>query len=148
MNRTAPRPESRAPKARHASAHDSPNTCATAASSGCTTVASPGSGRTNIDHLAIGPGGSTVIDTTNHRGKVRVERVGGLFAEPRIVLIIAGRDQTRPIRGVEAQIAARRDVGQAAIDIRGALRFANVMAQRTARPVFDQPIATGDTGDE
>jgi hypothetical protein len=30
--------------------------------------------RANIDHLAIGPGGVTVIDAKNYRGKVRTER--------------------------------------------------------------------------
>jgi hypothetical protein len=36
----------------------------------------PGSRSANIDHIAIGPGGITVIDTKNYRGKVHVERVG------------------------------------------------------------------------
>jgi hypothetical protein len=34
----------------------------------------PGSRRANIDHIAVGPGGLTAIDTKNYRGKVRVER--------------------------------------------------------------------------
>ena len=80
--------------------------------------------------LAVGPGGITVIDTKNYRGKVRVERVGGLFSERRTVLNIAGRDQTRLVAGVETQIAAVRAAlsraDQAEIEIRGALCFANV----------------------
>jgi hypothetical protein len=39
----------------------------------------PGHGKANLDHLAVGPGGVTVIDSKTHRGEVRVERVGGLF---------------------------------------------------------------------
>ena len=38
-----------------------------------------GHGKANLDHIAVGPGGVTVIDTKNYQGKVRVERVGRLF---------------------------------------------------------------------
>jgi Nuclease-related domain len=47
----------------------------------------PGHGNANIDHLAIGPGGVTVIDSKTHRGDVKVGRVGGLFAPTRAVLL-------------------------------------------------------------
>jgi hypothetical protein len=87
-------------------------------------------GKGNIDHLAVGPGGITVIDTKNYKGRVGVERVGGLFSERRTILKIAGRDQTKLIAGVETQIAAvraaLRDLGEEQIEIRGALCFANV----------------------
>ena len=89
----------------------------------------PGSRSANIDHVAIGPGGITVIDTKNYRGKVRVECVGGLFSERRNLLKIGGRDKTKLIEGVERQIAAIRTVldDQAhPIDIRGALCFADI----------------------
>ena len=33
----------------------------------------PGRGAANVDHVAIGPGGITVIDTKNYRGKVRTD---------------------------------------------------------------------------
>ena len=58
-----------------------------------------GHGHANIDHLAIGPGGVTVIDTNTHHGPIRVERVGGLFSPRRSVLLINGRDQTKLIDG-------------------------------------------------
>jgi hypothetical protein len=90
----------------------------------------PGKANANIDHLAVGPGGITVIDTKNYRGKVRVERVGGLFSERRTILNIAGRDRTRLIIGVETQIAevrnVLRNIGEEEIEIRGALCFASV----------------------
>ncbi len=89
----------------------------------------PGHGVANIDHIAIGPGGITVIDTKNYRGKVRTERIGGLFSERRTVLRIAGRDRTHLIDGVEKQIDAVRDVVQRFSpeppDVRGALCFVN-----------------------
>lgn len=46
----------------------------------------PGHGAANIDHLAVGPGGITVIDTKSYRGKVRTERIGGLFSERRTLI--------------------------------------------------------------
>jgi Nuclease-related domain len=88
----------------------------------------PGATRANIDHIAVGPGGITVIDTKNYRGKVRVERIGGLFSERRDVLMIGGRDRTKLVEGVERQVAAVRSVldGTGAVDVRGALCFADV----------------------
>lgn len=83
----------------------------------------------NIDHLAIGPGGVTVIDSKTHRGAVRVDRVGGLFAPRRDVLLINRRDQTRLIDGLERQIGhvhqALRAAGRPAVEVRGALCFPN-----------------------
>jgi len=104
----------------------------------------PQHGRANIDHLAIGPGGVTVIDTKTHRGKVSVERVGGLFKPRRTILRIAGRDQTRLIVGVEHQIEFVRDAlsrgGFRDIDVRGALCFADgkglpLLAKLSARDI-------------
>jgi Nuclease-related domain len=90
----------------------------------------PGSRSANIDHIAIGPGGITVIDTKNNHGKVRVQRVGGLFSERRDTLTIAGRDKIKHIDGVERQMAAVVSLlpqpDGDAIDIRGALCFADV----------------------
>lgn len=87
----------------------------------------PGHGHANIDHLAIGPGGVTVIDTKTHHGKVKLDRVGGLFAPRRTVLLINRRDQTRLIDGVERQVAYVRTAlsraGEGEIDVRGALCF-------------------------
>lgn len=89
----------------------------------------PSHGAANIDHIAIGPGGITVIDTKNYRGKVTTERVGGLFSERRTLLKVAGRDRTHLIDGIEKQIDVVRaivdHVSPASIDIRGTLCFVN-----------------------
>jgi hypothetical protein len=85
----------------------------------------PGHGSANIDHIAVGPGGVTVIDTKSYKGKVRVERVGGLFSPRREILKIDGRDQTKLIAGAEKQIqyvqAALRAAGHENVDVRAAL---------------------------
>lgn len=90
----------------------------------------PGHGDADIDHLAIGPGGITVIDTKTYRGKVQVDRVGGLFAPRKTVLLINGRDRTSLIDGVERQIGYVRSAlsraGYEDIEIRGALCFPTV----------------------
>ena len=90
----------------------------------------PGHGRANIDHIAIGPGGVTVIDTKNYRGKVKLERVGGLFSERRSILTIGGRDRTRLVKAVQVQVEIVRtvlaDTEHSAIDIAGAICFADV----------------------
>ncbi len=98
----------------------------------------PGHGKANIDHLTVGAGGVTVIDTKTHRGEIRVDHLGGLFARRRAVLLIKGRDQTRLIDGVERQVAyvraALRAFGGPEVELRGALCFPNV----DGLPVFRQ----------
>ena len=61
----------------------------------------PGQGQANLDHLAVGSGGITVIDSEAARGDVSVERVGGLFIDRPSTLKIGGCDQTRLIDAVE-----------------------------------------------
>jgi len=70
-------------------------------SSFCRTDGSPGQGQANLDHLAVGSGGITVIDSEAARGDVSVERVGGLFIDRPSTLKIGGCDQTRLIDAVE-----------------------------------------------
>jgi hypothetical protein len=88
-----------------------------------------GHGHANIDHLAVGPGGVTVIDAKAVRGEVRVETVGGLFSQGSRLLRVAGRDRTRLVRGVQTQAEVIRELlagrGLHAIDVRSALCFAN-----------------------
>lgn len=91
----------------------------------------PRHGNANIDHITVGPGGVTVIDTKTHRGKVHVERVGGLLSERRSLLRIAGRDRSALIDGVERQMelvsAAVQSIDRRLlVDVRGALCFPNV----------------------
>jgi hypothetical protein len=88
------------------------------------------SGRGNIDHVAIGPGGVTVIDAKNLTGKVAVEHRGGLLRPRTAHLVVAGRDRANLVEGVERQVDRVRCVlderGFAALDVRGALCFVNV----------------------
>jgi hypothetical protein len=87
----------------------------------------PRRGNTNIDHLAIGPGGVTVIDSKGYHGKVEVDRVGGLFAPRRTILLINGRDRTSLVDGVERQVefvrSALNGAGLLDVEIRAALCF-------------------------
>jgi Nuclease-related domain len=62
-----------------------------------------GRGRANIDHLAIGPGGVTVIDSKSSRGRVQLSAVGIL--NRREVLLVNGRDRTSQLDALERQIA-------------------------------------------
>jgi hypothetical protein len=90
----------------------------------------PGRGRANIDHIAVGPGGITVIDTKSTRGRVRTEKRGGFLSPRREVLLINGRDRTDLVDGLERQIEAVRTViaelGVEKLDVRGALCFPNL----------------------
>ena len=85
--------------------------------------------RANIDHLAVGPGGVTVIDAKNYKGKVRIERRGGLFSRRRAELRIDGSDRTKLVEGVRRQIeviqAALSAAHYGAIPVEGALCFVN-----------------------
>ena len=82
--------------------------------------------RANIDHLAVAATGVWVIDAKTHRGTLEVRRSGGLFG-PRVEqLVIAGRDQTKLVHGLNKQIEAVRqqldDVG-ADVQVHGAFCF-------------------------
>jgi hypothetical protein len=96
----------------------------------------PGHGASNIDHIAVGPGGVTVIDTKKYKGKVRVQRVGGLFSPRRDILEINGRDQTKLVIGVEKQLQCVASVLHAAghqdVDVQGAL----CMVELDGLPLF------------
>jgi hypothetical protein len=83
----------------------------------------------NIDHLAVGPGGVTVIDAKNYKGEVRVERRGGLLSARREELRINGRRRTRLVEGVQGQVEVVHKALAAArlghVNVQGALCFAN-----------------------
>ncbi len=79
----------------------------------------PGS-RANIDHIAIGPGGITVIDAKRYTsGAVRLRRSGGILSPRREQLTVGGRDRTKIVDGVIGQVEAVRAV--ASCDVRGVL---------------------------
>lgn len=62
-------------------------------------------GRGNIDHLAVVPSGVFVIDAKQYSGKVRVEDAG--FRGLR--LMIAERDRTKLLDGLDRQVSVVRD---------------------------------------
>ncbi len=66
----------------------------------------PGRSKANIDHIAVGPGGVTVIDAKMLSGKVRVESRGGASRPRRRLLLVNGHDRTRLIGGVRGQAEA------------------------------------------
>jgi Nuclease-related domain len=85
----------------------------------------PGRGRANIDHLAVGPGGVTVIDTKSSRGEVHITTAGVLHRREQ--LLVNGRDRTSQLDSVERQIAAVTRVldrqGVAGVSVLGALCY-------------------------
>ena len=82
----------------------------------------PGS-RANIDHLAVAPSGVFVIDAKRYRGKITV--AGGWLRSER--LLIAGRDKTKLIDGLEWQIQTVRraldGAGLGDVPVHGCLCF-------------------------
>jgi hypothetical protein len=92
-------------------------------------------GRGNIDHLAVAPSGVYVIDAKAHRGKVQISRP--LRGSEK--LLIAGRDWTRLLDGLDRQVAAARTVltgiGSEEVHVQGVLCFTNADLPwlRTAR---------------
>lgn len=103
-------------------------------------------GRANIDHVAFAPNGVHVIDAKRYRGRIRVLRFG---AETR--LVIAGRNKTGLIAGLERQVALVAEAIEAIapeVPVHGCLCFlapkgwlagAELPAFRTLR-VNDVPI--------
>ena len=88
----------------------------------------PGCGRANIDHLAIGPGGITVIDTKSTHGHVQLATSG--IIHHREILLVNGRDRTHQLDALERQIttvvARLARHGLDSVDVRGALCFPNM----------------------
>jgi nuclease-like protein len=63
-------------------------------------------GRGNIDHLAVGAGGVTVIDTKASRGRLGLKSVGGILTPRQQLLLINGRDRSRELQKLERQLHA------------------------------------------
>lgn len=101
----------------------------------------PGS-RANIDHLAIGAGGVTVIYAKNCKGKVRTMVRGGLLRRRTEHLLIGDRDQTRLVDGLRRQVdlvrAALEQAGESA-NVRGVL----CMAAVDGLPMLGHPCVDG-----
>ena len=75
----------------------------------------------NIDHLAIGPGGVTVIDAKHLKGTIRHESRGGIIRPRTEHLMVSGHDRTNLVEGMHRQLDhVRRAVGKG-VDVRGML---------------------------
>jgi len=59
----------------------------------------PGRGRANIDHIAIGLAGVTVIDTKSSRGRVQLATAG--IINRREQLLVNGRDRTSQLDSLD-----------------------------------------------
>lgn len=81
--------------------------------------------RTNIDHIAIGPSGVFVIDAKRYKGRIAVERRGGLFTRRTEHLLVGRRDQSKLLDGIARQVAVVRNVLAAGpeVAVRGVLCF-------------------------
>lgn len=95
----------------------------------------PGRRRANIDHIAVGPGGVTVIDAKALTGRVRVRSAGGLFAPSRRLLRVNGRDRTRLVYSVRGQAEAVRTLLEQH-GIRADVRCALCLADAGGLPWF------------
>lgn len=89
----------------------------------------PGTVHASFDHIAIGLGGITVIDSKNLSGKIRVSNVGGMFGPRMDALMVNNRDHTAMVSTVEEQVEAIRDIlamrGMPHIDVNGAFCINN-----------------------
>ena len=85
----------------------------------------PGRGRANIDHIAVGPAGVTVIDTKSSNGRVQLATTG--IINRREQLVVNGRDRTSQLDSLQRQIERVAIVlernGAADVPVIGALCF-------------------------
>ncbi|WP_292853282.1 nuclease-related domain-containing protein [Microbacterium sp.] len=84
----------------------------------------PGS-RANIDHIAVGPTGVWVIDAKRYKDKRPSLRVEGGILRPRVEsLLIAGRNHTKLVDGVQGQVEkVTAALGNPEITVKGVLCF-------------------------
>jgi hypothetical protein len=71
----------------------------------------PGRRWANIDHIAIGPTGVTVIDTKSSRGRVQLATAG--IINRREQLLVNGRERTSQLDSLQRQIEESLDICQA-----------------------------------
>lgn len=77
--------------------------------------------RANIDHVAIGPGGVTVVEAKHLEGAVRRQTRGGLLRPRSEHLLVGGRDRTSLIDGMHHQLAIVRGIAGDAVGVQGML---------------------------
>jgi len=105
--------------------------------------------RSNIDHIAVGPGGVTVVDSKKMSGKVRVDWHGGLFSEREFDLYVNRRRRTNLVESVERQVqlveVVLADEGRADVPVAGALCMAEVQGLPVFRRLRIREIAIDGT---
>jgi Nuclease-related domain len=79
----------------------------------------PGTRSSNIDHIVIGPAGVFVIDAKKYQGRIELVDKGSFF-KPDWRLYVNGRNETKRVDSMHAQVEA----------VRG------VLSQHTETPVF------------
>jgi Nuclease-related domain len=92
--------------------------------------------RANIDHIAIAPSGVWVIDTKRYKGRVQVSNP--LFGKT--ALRIAGRDQSKLVEGLTAQVAAvTRAIREAyrTVPVRGCFCFVDAELPLLSTPTIN-----------
>lgn len=98
--------------------------------------------RANIDHLVVAPSGVWVVDAKRYDGSLEVRRAGGLLSQRVEQLWIGGRDRTRLLTGVQAQVrCVRSELDRAdalAVPVHAALCFVG-----TDLPWFGSSSAQG-----
>lgn len=86
----------------------------------------PGS-QANIDHIAVTAAGVFVIDAKKYQGRPALKVEGGLFSPRTEKLMVASRDRTKQVAGVQKQVSlvrsALRDAGWEEIPVHGMLCF-------------------------
>ena len=84
----------------------------------------PGS-TANIDHIAVGPAGVVVLDAKRYKGRITVERRGGVLRERTEHLVVRGADRTKLVDGVERQVEIVRAAlgAHEGVGVRGILCF-------------------------
>jgi hypothetical protein len=73
-----------------------------------------------IDHIAVGPGGVTVIENKKWEGKVQVRSEGGLLRPRESHLVVAGQRRPRAVDALIRRMDTVRTVVGYDVDVRGA----------------------------
>jgi Nuclease-related domain len=90
--------------------------------------------RTNIDHIAIGPGGVYVVDARLHKGMAKHRRPGGFERDERR-LLIGGHDQVKLVAKMSTQVSAiTRALCETPIPVTAALCVVDAQAPLPTQP--------------
>jgi len=103
----------------------------------------PGSRTANIDHIAVTPTGTVIVDAKNYKGRVEQRPSGSLFRPGPMKLFVNGRDRSVHVEKLIEQIdAVTRVVGgdTGGIPVTGILCFTQADFSLLARPFDFGPV--------